>query len=82
VPGCEGSIKVAMALPFAFALRAAFAHYDRDDIARALLATMDLFRWLAAETAEHLDYAYPALADEHATGLVRTYLSGQFRDSS
>ncbi len=53
-------------------LRRAFAHYDEDDIWRALLATMDLFRWLTMETAERMSYPYPALADERATELVRT----------
>jgi aminoglycoside 6-adenylyltransferase len=33
-------------------LSTAFANYDRQDIARALWATMELFRWLAVETAE------------------------------
>jgi len=51
-------------------LQDAFAHYDEDDIRRALLATMDLFRWLAVETAEKLSYPYPTLADEQATELV------------
>ncbi|MEW6718534.1 MAG: aminoglycoside 6-adenylyltransferase [Chloroflexota bacterium] len=56
-------------------LRGAFAHYDEDDVRRALLATVDLFRWLAIETAEQLSYPYPTLADEHATELVRKLLS-------
>ncbi len=56
-------------------LHDAFAHYDEDDVRRALLATVDLFRWLAIETAEQLSYPYPTLADEHATELVRKLLS-------
>ncbi|MEW6229480.1 MAG: aminoglycoside 6-adenylyltransferase [Bacillota bacterium] len=60
-------------------LRSAFAHYDEDDIGRALVATMDLFRWLAQEAAERLDYPYPTLADERATELVDTLLSGKTR---
>ncbi len=56
-------------------LRDAFAHYDRDDIRRALLATMDLFRWLAQEVTERLDYRYPKSADDYSTGLVNTLLS-------
>ncbi|KYK32756.1 MAG: aminoglycoside 6-adenylyltransferase [Theionarchaea archaeon] len=51
-------------------LKNAFAHYDEGDIWRALFVTMDLFRWLAGETAEHLGYEYPAPADEYATALV------------
>jgi aminoglycoside 6-adenylyltransferase len=56
-------------------LHDAFAHYNKDDIKRALLATMDLFRWLAVETAEQLSYPYPTLADERATELVRILLA-------
>jgi aminoglycoside 6-adenylyltransferase len=55
-------------------LRAAFAHYDSADVRRALFATMDLFRWLATETAERLGYPYPEPADHHVTGLVQNYL--------
>ena len=56
-------------------LRDAFAHYDEEDIQRALLATIDLFRWLAIETAERLSYPYLTLADERATELVRMLLA-------
>lgn len=55
-------------------LRDAFAHYDEEDIWHALLATMDLFRWLAIDTAGRLSYPYPTLADERATELVRMLL--------
>ena len=40
-----------------------YARYDREDIARALLATLDLYRWLAQETACKLGYTYPAESD-------------------
>ncbi len=53
----------------------AFAHYDQDDIWRALLVTMDLFRWLVRETAGRLGYPYPTLADEQATELAGRLLS-------
>jgi aminoglycoside 6-adenylyltransferase len=53
-------------------LRDAFAHYDEDDLWRRLLATMDLFRWVAIETAGLLEHAYPSSADEHATSLVKS----------
>jgi len=53
-----------------------FAHYDRQDIARALRATMELFRWLAVETAERWGYAYPTDGDQFATELIRKLLSG------
>jgi aminoglycoside 6-adenylyltransferase len=47
------------------ALRDAFAYYDKTDIQRALLATLALFRWLADEIAQKLDYVYPAQAHEY-----------------
>ncbi len=53
-----------------------FAHYDQQDIARALQATMGLFRWLAVETAQRWGYAYPAVGERFATGLVETLLAG------
>jgi aminoglycoside 6-adenylyltransferase len=56
-------------------LRGAFAHYDEDDIKRALLAAMDLFRWIAVETADELSYPYPGEADEQITKWIRTCLS-------
>ena len=52
-------------------LRSAFAHYDDEDLWRALSATMDLFRWLAVETAERLGHPYPTGSDEHVTAWVR-----------
>mgnify|MGYP000919455355 CR=1 FL=1 len=44
-----------------------FAHYDNKDIAFALLATMDLFRTLAVETAQAFGFIYPQQADTYAT---------------
>jgi aminoglycoside 6-adenylyltransferase len=58
-------------------LRDAFAYYDEDDLWRGLLATMDLFRWVAIETAELLGHAYPSSADEHATELVKDLSAGR-----
>ena len=58
-------------------LREAFAHYDGEDIWRALFVTMDLFRWLAMETAERLGLAYPMLGDERATTLVKQLFAGR-----
>ena len=55
-------------------LRGTFARYAKDDIRSALLATMELFRWVEKDIAERLDYTYPTLADEYATGLVSTLL--------
>lgn len=56
-------------------LREAFAHCDKEDIKRALLAVMDLFHWLATETATKLGYRYPAKADENITEWIRTCVS-------
>jgi aminoglycoside 6-adenylyltransferase len=59
------------------ALPQIFAHYDEDDVWRALLATMDLFRWLSVETADRLGYAYPSSGAAHAAELVEALLSGR-----
>jgi aminoglycoside 6-adenylyltransferase len=47
-----------------------FAHYDCEDVWRALHATMDTFRIVAVESAEVLQYTYPMEEDEFATMLV------------
>ena len=52
-----------------------FAQYDRQDIARALRATMELFRWLAVEAAQRWGYDYPAAGEQAATALVETLLT-------
>ncbi len=54
-----------------------FAHYDKDDIWRALFATMDLFRWLSVEAAARLGYSYPTFGVERATELVKSLFSGK-----
>lgn len=54
------------------ALQGAFAHYDERDLWRGLSATMDLFRWVAVETAAQLKHPYPTSADERATDLVQS----------
>jgi aminoglycoside 6-adenylyltransferase len=56
-------------------LQGAFAHHDEKDLWRGLAATMDLFRWVAVETAAQLKYPYPASADERATELVQSMFS-------
>ena len=53
------------------ALPHVFARYNQEDVWRALFASMDLFRWLAMETAQRLSYPYPALADERVTEWVK-----------
>jgi aminoglycoside 6-adenylyltransferase len=60
-------------------LPAVFARYEEEVTWRALMATMDLFRWLALETADLLGYAYPASGDTHATGIVDGLFAGRSR---
>lgn len=55
-------------------LRGTFAHYDKYDIERALLAIMNTFRWVATETAEKLDYPYPIEIDKTVTEWVETHV--------
>jgi len=55
-------------------LRDTFAYYDKDDVERALLATMNAFRWIAKETAEKLGYPYPTEIDKTVTEWVETYV--------
>lgn len=47
-----------------------YAHYERNDIKNALLSTMDLFRQIAVEVADKLNYEYPTTADEFSTAWV------------
>jgi aminoglycoside 6-adenylyltransferase len=47
-----------------------YAHYSETDIWRALVNTMDLFRWVAMETAQGFGYQYPQDADKYAAALV------------
>jgi aminoglycoside 6-adenylyltransferase len=44
---------------------------DEDELWRALFAMMDLFRWLAAETAERLGIDYASEADAQVTAWVK-----------
>lgn len=52
------------------ALDGCFGQFDAADSWRALLATMDLFRRLAVDTARRLDYAYPAALDDGITRCI------------
>lgn len=45
----------------------AFAHYDQDDLRRALAATMRLFGRVSRETADRVGYTYPREAERHVT---------------
>ncbi|MFX0061549.1 MAG: aminoglycoside 6-adenylyltransferase [Candidatus Hermodarchaeota archaeon] len=56
-------------------LQVSFAHYDEEDIKNALLAVMDLFRLIAMDTAERLNYPYPIKADKNLTDWIRQCFS-------
>lgn len=47
-----------------------FARYDKEEVACALWATMNVFRWITRETAQRWHYPYPEAADEEVTELV------------
>ena len=55
-------------------IRTTFAHYDETDIARALMASMELFRTTARETADLLCFPYPQQEDQHATSWVLQHI--------
>jgi len=54
------------------ALRHVFAHYEGEDIERALLAKMDLFRRLGTETAKKLGCDYPIEVHERLMQWMKT----------
>lgn len=49
------------------ALPKVYAHYDEEDVWRALLATMRLYAWVSRETAAALAYGYPLLGATKAS---------------
>lgn len=51
-------------------LKYCFAHYEKDDIMRALLATHKLFDRIAKTVAEMLGYHYPYEAEKCAKGYI------------
>lgn len=53
-------------------LCATYGRYEPDDFWRALFGSMDLFRWLAPETAAKLGYSYPIDAEQRVTEWVKT----------
>lgn len=53
------------------ALSNCFAHFDAGDSWKALIVTINLFRRLAMDTAEHLGYNYPMGADKNITMFVQ-----------
>lgn len=52
-------------------LRATFPGYDSDEIWRARLEALDLFRWLAQETGARLGYSYPTQLENTIMTWVR-----------
>ena len=48
-------------------LKAAFAHYDRSDMIRALQVSAKLFRELSTTVAAELNYVYPDSADSYVS---------------
>jgi aminoglycoside 6-adenylyltransferase len=58
-------------------LPATFAAYDAADLARALVATLDLFRRLAREVSIRLGYTYPAEIERLVDAHLRTVLQGK-----
>jgi aminoglycoside 6-adenylyltransferase len=56
-------------------LGSAFAHYETDDIARALRNTMDLYRWLEDETAAAWGYTPERAGEQHAAEKTLDLLS-------
>jgi aminoglycoside 6-adenylyltransferase len=58
-------------------LKQAFAHYDETNIQDALFATINLFRWIARETAKKLEYLYPIDGDRQVTQWLEACLTEQ-----
>lgn len=73
----DGRFLDAWADPRALAaLPATFAFYDLADLWRALQATLDLFGWLAIETAAHWAVPFPAAAYDAVTARIRAIHTG------
>lgn len=58
-----------------------FAHYDPQDTARALRATMDLYRWLEDETAAIWGYTCPVEGEYQAAELTLRLLEEMGEES-
>lgn len=54
-------------------LEQCFAHYNKEDMVAALLATEQLFSKLASQTAEMKSYKYPKEAQDYARSLLCEY---------
>lgn len=55
-------------------LKKSFSHYDKNDMERALIETMNLYRWIAEEICDKLNLIYPNVADEKATEWINNNL--------
>ncbi len=62
------------------ALGSVLARYGAEDTWRGLLACMELFRWLAIETAQHWGFAYPVEGDRFASKLTKGLYDGWARN--
>lgn len=56
------------------ALHKIFAHFDSRDSRQGLMHTIELFRKIAADTAQRLGYSYPHELDKHITDFTNTIL--------
>lgn len=56
-------------------VKGCFAKYDRDDIARALRCTAELFGELAKECVQTGTYSYPCIAEEYAKEVYEALLA-------
>lgn len=59
------------------ALPHTYAHYQVDDIWRALFVTIDLFAWLEQETAQRLGFPRPLEGEAQAAALTRQLFEGR-----
>ena len=57
------------------ALTGCYARYDQEEIPKALLATMNLFRKVAKHLAEEMGTWYPEQSDSYVDRLVRQILT-------
>ena len=55
-------------------LASTFAHYDRRDMAAALLETMELYRFLATGVSQSMGFTYPQHAEEYTSAWVNDKL--------
>jgi len=55
-------------------LSSCFAQYNNRSVITSLLSTMTLFRLIAVEVSENLNFYYPKSVDEYTSGVVTTML--------